>query len=68
MNIYLKLFEFMLWCLGLVFIGFGEKWILKEYYVEGDWVYFLDMEFFYVDILVYKRKFFEVFVMNIDGV
>lgn len=39
----------------------------KEYHVEGDRVYFPDMELLYADIPAHKRKSFEAFVMNTDG-
>ncbi|WP_235635017.1 type III-A CRISPR-associated RAMP protein Csm5, partial [Mycobacterium tuberculosis] len=54
-------------CLGPVFIGSGEKRTSKEYHVEGDRVYFPDMELLYADIPAHKRKSFEAFVMNTDG-
>lgn len=47
MNTYLKPFELTLRCLGPVFIGSGEKRTSKEYHVEGDRVYFPDMELLY---------------------
>lgn len=67
MNTYLKPFELTLRCLGPVFIGSGEKRTSKEYHVEGDRVYFPDMELLYADIPAHKRKSFEAFVMNTDG-
>lgn len=66
MNTYLKPFELTLRCLGPVFIGSGEKRTSKEYHVEGDRVYFPDMELLYADIPAHKRKSFEAFVMNTD--
>lgn len=67
MNTYLKPFGLTLRCLGPVFIGSGEKRTSKEYHVEGDRVYFPDMELLYADIPAHKRKSFEAFVMNTDG-
>ncbi|MBZ4296359.1 type III-A CRISPR-associated RAMP protein Csm5, partial [Mycobacterium tuberculosis] len=55
MNTYLKPFELTLRCLGPVFIGSGEKRTSKEYHVEGDRVYFPDMELLYADIPAHKR-------------
>lgn len=58
MNTYLKPFELTLRCLGPVFIGSGEKRTSKEYHVEGDRVYFPDMELLYADIPAHKKEVF----------
>ncbi|WIY08479.1 type III-A CRISPR-associated RAMP protein Csm5 [Mycobacterium tuberculosis] len=67
MNSYLKPFDLTLRCLGPVFIGSGEERTSPQYCVEGDRVYFPDMELLYADIPAHKRKSFEAFVMNTDG-